>query len=166
AGRGIQMGSHDDTTAEGRAVWRKRGVRVAEFPETLEAAEAAAAGGDHVVLGSPNVVRGGSHNGNVSAVDLITMGVGAALASDYHYPSPRRAAFMLADSGVLSLAQAWHLVSGGPAAVLGLSDRGEIATGKRADLLVLDAQTRRVAMTMAGGRVSYMSGDIAARFLR
>ncbi|WP_448326843.1 alpha-D-ribose 1-methylphosphonate 5-triphosphate diphosphatase [Sulfitobacter sp. M13] len=166
AGRGIQMGSHDDTTADGRAVWRKRGVRVAEFPETLEAAEAAAAGGDHVVLGSPNVVRGGSHNGNVSAVDLITMGVGAALASDYHYPSPRRAAFMLADSGVLSLAQAWHLVSGGPAAVLGLSDRGEIATGKRADLLVLDAQTRRVAMTMAGGRVSYMTGDIAARFVR
>ena len=165
AARGIQMGSHDDTTAEGRALWRKRGVRVAEFPETLEAAEAAAAAGDHVVLGSPNVVRGGSHNGNVSALDLISMGIGGALASDYHYPSPRRAAFMLADSGVLPLAQAWHLVSAGPAAVLGLSDRGVIATGKRADLLVLDAQTRRVALTMSGGRVSYMSGDIAARFL-
>ncbi|UWR18597.1 alpha-D-ribose 1-methylphosphonate 5-triphosphate diphosphatase [Sulfitobacter pontiacus] len=166
AARGIQMGSHDDTTAEGRALWRKRGVRVAEFPETLEAAEAAAAAGDHVVLGSPNVVRGGSHNGNVSALDLISMGIGGALASDYHYPSPRRAAFMLADSGVLPLAQAWHLVSAGPAAVLGLSDRGVIATGKRADLLVLDAQTRRVALTMSGGRVSYMSGEIAARFLR
>ena len=165
AARGIQMGSHDDTTAEGRALWRKRGVRVAEFPETQEAAEAAAAAGDYVVLGSPNVVRGGSHNGNVSALDLISMGIGGALASDYHYPSPRRAAFMLADSGVLPLAQAWHLVSAGPAAVLGLSDRGVIATGKRADLLVLDAQTRRVAMTMSGGRVSYMSGDIAARFL-
>jgi len=166
AARGIQMGSHDDTTAEGRALWRNRGVRVAEFPETLEAAEAAAAAGDHVVLGSPNVVRGGSHNGNVSALDLISMGIGGALASDYHYPSPRRAAFMLADRGVLPLAQAWHLVSAGPAAVLGLSDRGVIATGKRADLLVLDAQTRRVALTMSGGRVSYMSGDIAARFLR
>ena len=166
AARGIQMGSHDDTTAEGRALWRKRGVRVAEFPETQEAAEAAAAAGDHVVLGSPNVVRGGSHNGNVSALDLISMGIGGALASDYHYPSPRRAALMLADRGVLPLAQAWHLVSAGPAAVLGLSDRGVIATGKRADLLVLDAQTRRVALTMSGGRVSYMSGEIAARFLR
>ena len=166
AARGIQMGSHDDTTAEGRALWRKRGVRVAEFPETLEAAEAAAAAGDHVVLGSPNVVRGGSHNGNVSALDLISMGIGGALASDYHYPSPRRAAFMLADRGVLPLVQAWHLVSAGPAAVLGLSDRGVIATGKRADLLVLEAQTRRVALTMSGGRVSYMSGDITARFLR
>lgn len=164
AAQGIQMGSHDDTTAQGRAAWRKRGVQVAEFPETLEAAEAAAAAGDLVVLGSPNVVRGGSHNGNVSAVDLIMMGVGAALASDYHYPSPRRAAFMLADSGVMPLHDAWRLVSAGPAAVLGLADRGDLSLGKRADLVVLDAKTRRVAMTMAGGRVSYMSGDIAMRF--
>ena len=164
AAQGIQMGSHDDTTAQGRAAWRKRGVQVAEFPETLEAAEAAAAAGDLVVLGSPNVVRGGSHNGNVSAVDLIMMGVGAALASDYHYPSPRRAAFMLADSGVMPLHDAWRLVSAGPAGVLGLTDRGDLSLGKRADLVVLDAKTRRVAMTIAGGRVSYMSGDIAMRF--
>lgn len=164
AAQDVQMGSHDDTTAEGRAAWRARGVNVAEFPETLEAAEAATAAGDLVVLGSPNVVRGGSHNGNVSAVDLIMMGVGAALASDYHYPSPRRAAFMLADSGVLPLADAWRLVSAGPAAVLGLADRGDLLPDMRADLVVLDAKTRRVAMTMAGGRVSYMSGDIAMRF--
>jgi alpha-D-ribose 1-methylphosphonate 5-triphosphate diphosphatase len=164
AAMGIQMGSHDDTTAQGRADWRARGVQVAEFPETLEAAEAAAEAGDLVVLGSPNVVRGGSHNGNVSAVDLITMGIGAALASDYHYPSPRRAAFMLADSGVLPLQDAWRLVSAGPAGVLGLADRGDLSLGKRADLVVLDAKTRRVAMTMSGGRVSYMSGDIALRF--
>ena len=165
AGQGIQMGSHDYTTPQGRAAWRKRGVFVAEFPETLPAAEAAAEAGDQVVLGSPNVVRGGSHNGNVSAVDLIMMGVGGALASDYHYPSPRRAAFMLADSGVISLSQAWHLVSSGPAAVLGLTDRGSLDIGKRADVLVLDTSTRRVAMTMAGGRVSYMSGEIAMRFV-
>nr|WP_198133709.1 alpha-D-ribose 1-methylphosphonate 5-triphosphate diphosphatase [Roseobacter sp. GAI101] len=164
AAQGVQMGSHDDTTADGRAAWRARGVMVAEFPETLAAAEAATAAGDLVVLGSPNVVRGGSHNGNVSAVDLIMMGVGAALASDYHYPSPRRAAFMLADSGVLPLADAWRLVSAGPAAVLGLADRGDLLPDMRADLVVLDAKTRRVAMTMAGGRVSYMSGDIALRF--
>jgi len=163
AAQGVQMGSHDDTTAAARAEWHARGVTVAEFPETLAAAEAAAEAGDHVVLGSPNVVRGGSHNGNVSAVDLIMMGMGAALASDYHYPSPRRAAFMLADSGVLPLADAWWLVSSGPAAVLGLVDRGTLEAGMRADLVVLDAQTRRVAMTMAGGRVSYLSGDIAAR---
>ncbi len=165
AAQGIQMGSHDDTTADGRAAWRARGVRVAEFPETLIAAEAAAEAGDPVVLGSPNVVRGGSHNGNVSAVELIMMGMGTALASDYHYPSLRRAAFMLTDSGVLSLAEAWRLVSAGPAGVLGLGDRGTLDLGKRADLVVLDAKTRRVALTMAGGRVSYLSGDIAGRLL-
>lgn len=165
AARGVRMGSHDDTTADTRAAWRARGVTVAEFPETLVAAEAAAAAGDRIVLGAPNVVRGGSHNGNVSAVDLIVMGMGCALASDYHYPSPRRAALMLADSGVLPLAEAWRMVSAGPAAVLGLTDRGDLGHGKRADLVVLDAITRRVAMTMAGGRISYMSGDIAARFV-
>ena len=90
--QGVRMGSHDDTTAEDRAAWRARGVYLAEFPETLEAAEAADGAGDAVLMGSPNVVRGGSHNGNLSAVDLIAMGYCDALASDYHYPSPRRAA--------------------------------------------------------------------------
>jgi len=165
AARGIQMGSHDDTTAEGRALWRKRGVRVAEFPETQEAAEAAAAAGDHVVLGSPNVVRGGSHNGNLSALDLISMGLCHALASDYHYPSPRRAALMLAQSGLLDLAGAWALVSSGPAQVLGLTDRGTLAPGKRADIVVLDKTTGRVAATFVAGRVSFMSGAVAERFV-
>ena len=165
AGQGVRMGSHDDATAETRAAWRARGAQVAEFPETLEAAEAARAAGDHIILGSPNVVRGGSHKGNVSALDLITMGYCDALASDYHYPSPRRAALMLANSGLLDLAGAWALVSSGPARVLGLQDRGTLVAGQRADIVILDAQTHRVAATLAGGRVSYMSGDIAERFV-
>ncbi len=162
---GIRMGSHDDRRVADRAVWRGRGVRIAEFPETLEAAEAARAGGDSVVLGAPNLVRGGSHKGNVSALDLVAMGLCDALASDYHYPSPRRAALMLARSGVCDLAGAWDLIAGGPARVLGLADRGVLAPGKRADLVILEARTERVAATLAAGRVSYMSGDIAARFL-
>ncbi len=164
AGRGVALGSHDDQTAGGRETWRARGVRIAEFPETLEAAEAARAGGDHIILGSPNVVRGGSHKGNVSALELIAMGLCDALASDYHYPSPRRAALMLEKSGLLDLAGAWALVSSGPAQVLGLQDRGELAAGKRADIVVLDKATKRVAATLSSGRVSFMSGDIAARF--
>jgi len=162
---GIRMGSHDDTTAETRANWRARGVRVAEFPETLEAAEAAHEAGDAVLMGSPNVVRGGSHNGNLSAIDLIAMGYCDALASDYHYPSPRRAALMLADTGVCDFAAAWGLVSSGPAAVLDMSDRGDLSPGKRADIVVLDANTRRVAATLVEGQVSYMSGEIAERFI-
>ncbi|WP_424831296.1 alpha-D-ribose 1-methylphosphonate 5-triphosphate diphosphatase [Ruegeria sp.] len=163
--QGVRVGSHDDATAEARAWWRARGAVISEFPETLAAAEAAKTSGDHVILGSPNVVRGGSHKGNASALDLIAMGLCDALASDYHYPSPRRAALMLAKSGLLDLAGAWALVSSGPAKVLNLADRGELAPGKRADLVILDAQTHRVAATLAGGRVSYMTGDIAARFV-
>ncbi len=163
--RGITLGSHDDTTAEERAEWRARGAAIAEFPETPEAAEAARAAGDHIILGSPNVVRGGSHKGNASALDLIAMGLCDALASDYHYPSPRRAALLLAKSGLLDFAAAWALVSSGPARVLNLDDRGSLDAGKRADLVILDAETHRVAATLAAGRVSYMSGDIAARFI-
>lgn len=165
AAAGIRMGSHDDATVETRATWRKRGVRIAEFPETLEAAEAAHMAGDPVLMGAPNVVRGGSHNGNLSAIDLLAMGYCDALASDYHYPSPRRAALMLADAGVMDLPAAWGLISSGPAAVLGLSDRGSLEVGKRADFVVLDAQTRRVAATFVAGRVSYMNGGIAERFI-
>ena len=161
---GVRMGSHDDHTAERRLQWRARGVDIAEFPETLAAGEAAHEAGDTVVMGSPNVVRGGSHKSNVSALDLISMGMCDALASDYHYPSPRRAALMLAETGVADLAGAWRLVSEGPAKVLGLTDRGILRTGKRADLVVLDAQSKRVAATFVAGRVSFMNGEVAERF--
>ncbi|MEO0632730.1 MAG: alpha-D-ribose 1-methylphosphonate 5-triphosphate diphosphatase [Pseudomonadota bacterium] len=161
---GIRIGSHDDATAAGRTAWHVRGAHVAEFPETIDAAQTARDAGDRVVLGAPNVVRGGSHKGNASALDLIAMGLCDAIASDYHYPSPRRAALMLARTGVLNLSEAWALVSSGPAAVLGLSDRGTLVPGQRADLVVLD-DADRVALTMSGGRVSYLNGDIAARFI-
>ncbi|MEO0379208.1 MAG: alpha-D-ribose 1-methylphosphonate 5-triphosphate diphosphatase [Pseudomonadota bacterium] len=161
---GVRLGSHDDGSAETRNLWAARGADVAEFPETSEAAEAAKAAGAHVVLGAPNLVRGGSHKGNVSALDLVSMGLCDALASDYHYPSSRRAALMLARSGVMDLGAAWALVSSGPAAVLGLTDRGTLAPGKRADIVVLD-RTDRVAATLCGGRVSFMAGDIAERFV-
>lgn len=160
----VRMGSHDDRTSEQRTEWRERNALISEFPETLEAARAARSGGDWIALGAPNLVRGSSHKGNVSALELVKMGHCDALASDYHYPSPRRAALMLAASGALDLAAAWHLVSAGPAAMLGLTDRGTLSTGCRADLVILDA-ANHVAATISGGRVSYMSGDIAGRFV-
>lgn len=163
--QGIRMGSHDDTTARMRAVWHDRGVGIAEFPETVAAAEAARDAGDFVILGAPNAVRGGSHKGNASATDLIAMGLCDALASDYHYPSPRRAALALKAAGVLSFPGAWALVSSGPAKVLGLDDRGTLEAGKRADIVILEDGSGRVAATLAGGRFSYLNGDIAQRFL-
>jgi alpha-D-ribose 1-methylphosphonate 5-triphosphate diphosphatase len=165
AARGVRLGSHDDATAEGRRLARARGMTIAEFPETLEAAEEARAGDDAVIMGAPNLVRGGSHKGNVSAVDLVAMGLVDALASDYHYPSLRRAAFLLADGGVCDLATAWGLISSGPARLLGLTDRGTFRPGLRADLVVLAPETRRVVATMAEGRISYLAGDAAHRFI-
>jgi alpha-D-ribose 1-methylphosphonate 5-triphosphate diphosphatase len=160
------MGSHDDQRAGERARWHDRGVTIAEFPETREAAEATREQGDSVILGAPNVVRGGSHNGNVSAAELVATGLCTALASDYHYPSPRRAAVALAASGVADFGACWHLVSQGPAEALGLSDRGNLLPGQRADIVILDAETKRVAATLVEGRFSYLAGDIATRFMR
>jgi alpha-D-ribose 1-methylphosphonate 5-triphosphate diphosphatase len=161
----IRMGSHDDATEAQQAQWAERGVGIAEFPETAEAARAARARGACVVLGAPNLVRGASHKGNASAADLVAQGLCDALASDYHYPSPRRAALKLVSSGAASWAEAWRLVSAGPAAALGLDDRGQLCPGARADLLVLEADTHRVAATMSGGRFSFVSGDVAERLI-
>ncbi|WP_371226721.1 alpha-D-ribose 1-methylphosphonate 5-triphosphate diphosphatase [Roseovarius sp. 2305UL8-3] len=162
---GVRLGSHDDRTSQERSAWRARGVRIAEFPEQIEAVDAAFTHGDRVIMGAPNVVRGGSHNGNASAVERVIMGQVDALASDYHYPSLRRAAFLMAESGVSDLAGAWALVSSGPAKVLGLEDRGILARGKRADLVVFDAESHAVCATICAGQVSYMSGEVAARFV-
>lgn len=166
ARRGVVMGSHDDSTRADRAEWAARGATVSEFPETLEAAQAARDDGGHIVLGAPNVVRGASHAGNIAAAELIRAGLCDALASDYHYPSPIRAAFRLEELGICDLSGAWQLLSSGPAALLGLSDRGALAPGKRADLIVVDPETRRVVATLAGGEVAYMAGPVAQRFLR
>ncbi|WP_226624284.1 alpha-D-ribose 1-methylphosphonate 5-triphosphate diphosphatase [Alloyangia pacifica] len=165
AARGVTMGSHDDRTAGGRADWRARGAMVSEFPETVEAAQAAREAGDFIVLGAPNVVRGASHAGNVSALELVGMGLCDALASDYHYPAPARAAWRCVELGLLDEVAAWKLVSEGPARLLGLTDRGRIEDGLRADLIIRERDSRRIVATIAGGRVAYMSGDVAGRFI-
>lgn len=165
AERGVRMGSHDDKTARDRQVWQERGVTISEFPETLEAAAEARAGGASVIMGAPNVVRGGSHNGNLSALDLIAMGGVDALASDYHYPSMRAAIRLITASGLLSLGSAWALVSSGPAGILGLKERGVFKPGARADVVVLDPDLQTVGATIAGGVVAQLSGEVAHRFV-
>jgi len=160
--KGVIVGSHDDNTIAGRTWFRSIGVEVSEFPETEETARFAQDGGDQVILGAPNVVRGGSHAGKVSAVDLIGQGIGVALASDYHYPAPRQAALALAEQ--IGLGSAWALVSSGPAGVLGLSDRGQIEFGLRADFVVLD-DLNRVVATFVRGQPAFMAGEVVSRFI-
>ena len=162
--RGTRLGSHDDTTADDRTKYRALGAYIAEFPETRAAAEAAHRAGEPILMGAPNVVRGASHKKNQRARDLIDDAMVTALVSDYHYPAPHRAALKLIDDG-LDWPTAWGLISGGPAAVLGLDDRGSLAPGLRADVTILNADTRTIEGTITGGRVSYLSGGLAARMV-
>jgi alpha-D-ribose 1-methylphosphonate 5-triphosphate diphosphatase len=134
--RGVTLASHDDTTAEEVALARRDGVTIAEFPTTREAASTSRAAGMATVMGAPNVVRGGSHSGNASARELAEAGELDILSSDYVPAALLMAAFRLADTpAVGGLAGAIRLVSKAPAEATGLKDRGEIAVGRRADML-------------------------------
>ena len=168
----VPLLSHDDESPEQRAHFRSLGIEVAEFPINEATARAAIEGGDFTVFGAPNVVRGGSHTGWTSAAEMVSKGLCSILASDYYYPAPLLAAFRLAADNVLPLPQAWELVSGAPAVATGLHDRGHIAPGKRADIILVDARTPlrpQVVAVIAGGRMVYLtepqriSSGIAAR---
>jgi alpha-D-ribose 1-methylphosphonate 5-triphosphate diphosphatase len=133
---GIPLASHDDTTVEEVAQSVADGVTIAEFPTTIEAAEASRQAGMLTVMGAPNVVRGGSHSGNVAAVTLAEIGTLDILSSDYVPASLLVAAYQLQEvRAVGGLPGAIRLVSKNPAAATGLTDRGEIAVGLRADLI-------------------------------
>lgn len=162
---GVVLGTHDDGGAADREAGRALGATIAEFPETAEAARAAHAGAEPIILGAPNVVRGASHAGNASARDLIAEGLCDALVSDYHYPSLRTAAVDLAGGLGPALARPWGLLSSGPAQILGWTDRGRLRPGARADLTVLDARTGHVTASFCAGRVSFAAGAFADRLV-
>lgn len=150
--------AHDEASPDERIRFRALGARSSEFPLTLETATEARRHGEHVILGAPNVVRGGSHNGALDATQAIRAGLCSCLASDYHYPSPLHAAFKLAGADLTHLAEAWKLVSENPAAAAGLDDRGAIEPAKRADLLLVDGSRAghpEVVATFCGGRLVY-----------
>ena len=159
--------SHDDMTPDMRSDFRTLGVAIAEFPINEETAVAAADAGDFIVFGAPNVVRGGSHTGWTRASDMIAKGLCSVLASDYYYPAQLLAAFRLVADGILPLPQAWALISANPAAAAGLTDRGVIAEGRRADLVLIDdsvALRPRVIAVIADGALVHLTD--AGRLLR
>ncbi|QBX34315.1 alpha-D-ribose 1-methylphosphonate 5-triphosphate diphosphatase [Paracoccus liaowanqingii] len=149
---GMPMFAHDETSPAMREENRALGIKVSEFPMSQDTAIEARRLGEHVVFGAPNVLRGGSHNKAVDAGPAIAMGLGTVLASDYYYPAQLRAAFVLADHGQ-SFASSWDCVSASAAEAAGLSDRGRIETGLRADIIAVCPATRRVrAVFIAGER--------------
>ena len=134
-GTTIALASHDDRTEAEIAENAADGIRISEFPVSMEAATAAKKAGMQVIAGAPNIVRGGSHSGNVNAVDLLRAGAVDAFASDYVPPSLVEAAFQCAREEGLSLSAAVAMVSDHPARMSGLPDRGRLETGMRADLV-------------------------------
>ncbi|MDQ0420737.1 alpha-D-ribose 1-methylphosphonate 5-triphosphate diphosphatase [Peteryoungia aggregata LMG 23059] len=136
AERGITVASHDDATLAHVEEAKGHGVKLAEFPTSIEAAEASHQSGMSVLMGAPNVVRGKSHSGNIAARDLAKRGVLDVLSSDYVPLSLLHASFVLADEiKEISLPQAVAMVTATPARTVGLADRGRIEPGLRADLV-------------------------------
>ncbi len=135
-GRNIALASHDDATVEHVEESVRDGVAIAEFPTTAEAAGAARQNGLAVLMGAPNLVLGGSHSGNASALDLAASGLLDMLSSDYVPSSTLQGVFLLRD-GIpdMTLPRATVVAAANPARAVGLEDRGEIAAGKRADFV-------------------------------
>jgi len=132
---GIALASHDDTTAAHVQQAHAEGASMSEFPTTVAAAREAHKHGLRNVMGGPNVVRGGSHSGNVAAVDLARLGLLDILSSDYVPGSLLSAVMCLVEQGVMTWPEAVATVTSTPARATGLSDRGAIEAGLRADLI-------------------------------
>ncbi|MBI1384527.1 MAG: alpha-D-ribose 1-methylphosphonate 5-triphosphate diphosphatase [Rhizobiales bacterium] len=156
--RGIVLLSHDERTREERAFYRDFGVAAVEFPMAEVVAREASGRGEDIILGAPNVMRGGSHNGALDATAAVLDGSCTVLASDYYYPSLLQAAARLAGRQGTDLASVWPLISTNAARAMRLGDRGRLAPGARADVVVLDwngGENPAVRMTVAGGRIAY-----------
>ena len=162
---GVMYGSHDDPDGDTRERYSMIGARVAEFPLSRRAAAAAHAMNSPVVMGAPNVVRGKSQSGNISAQTLVIDGLCDALVSDYHVPALPLAAWALVDREVASLPMAWAMISTNPAEIMRMTDRGRLDAGLRADMVVIHAATRVIEATICGGRLTYLAGEAAQRFM-
>ena len=155
--RGLPLASHDDTLLSDISQAVDEDVRMSEFPTTITAAQAAREAGMAIIMGGPNMVKGGSHSGNVSAAELAQADLLDIFSSDYVPSSLLLATFMLADLEQWTLPKAVRTVTCNPARAIGMQDRGEVAVGQRAD--VLRVRMNRVGMPvvlqtwLAGKRV-------------
>jgi alpha-D-ribose 1-methylphosphonate 5-triphosphate diphosphatase len=133
--RGLPLASHDDTEVEHVEQAREERIAISEFPTTVAAARAARAAGIDIVMGGPNLVKGGSHSGNVSAAELAQLDLLDIFSSDYVPASLLQSAFLLRDVVGWSLPKAVNTITRNPARAISLLDRGELAPGLRADLI-------------------------------
>lgn len=156
---GVAMASHDDDTVSKAHLMADIGTVISEFPVTMEAAEVAAQRGLMIAMGAPNAMRGQSYSGNLSARDAHAAGLLHILAADYHPAAILPAIRALAQQDPEGLVGAARLANANPAKALGMTDRGEIALGKRADLVAVDAQDR-VVLSLSGGQMIHSNGTL------
>jgi alpha-D-ribose 1-methylphosphonate 5-triphosphate diphosphatase len=133
--RNLPLASHDDDTPSEIARNLADGITISEFPVTMDAARAAYDLKVEVIAGAPNIVRGGSHSGNVAAADLVREGLAQAFASDYVPASMLEAAWRAVEAGGITLPQAIAMVTDTPARMARLADRGRLTPGLKADLV-------------------------------
>lgn len=155
---GVLYATRADPDGETRERHSMIGARIALFPASRRAAVAARAMMSPVILPAPEVLARGA------AAALMAEGLADALASDGDPAALVQAAFAVADQGRVSFDRAWRLISGGPAEILRLADRGHLNPGGRADLTIVNAATRQVEATISRGRLIHVSGDAAQRF--
>lgn len=162
---GVVYGSADDDSAETREHYSMIGARICLNPGTARVAAAARAVGDPVVVEAEDILQPKPGRRGPRVTELLEAGLCNALVSGRHSASLVQAAFALVEEGVMGLERAWALISAKPAEILRLPDRGVIAPGKRADLTVINAETRMVEATICGGRITFLTGEAATRFL-
>lgn len=157
--KNVHVASHDDDCPDKVAEIKALGVHISEFPINLDTARSAVEQGMTTIMGAPNILRGKSQSGSMKAQDAIEHGVASCLCSDYAPASLLTALFVLVQREVLTLPEAVRLTSLNPAAALGLADRGEIAVGKRADLVCVDfvGDYPQVGQTWVNGRLVYQA---------
>lgn len=135
--KGISLASHDDATVDHVKIAVKDGTKIAEFPTTLDAAKEAHTSGLQVLMGAPNLVLGGSHSGNISALKLIKQGLVDILSSDYVPRSLLQSIFVIAQNVERPLYEIIRLITSNPAKAIKMQERGSLEVGKQADLITV-----------------------------
>ena len=154
--KNITLLSHDDDCVEKLDSLLKLGVKISEFPLSLEVAKYAVDKGIATGMGAPNIVRGGSQSGNIAAIDLVKEGVCKYLCSDYHPTSMLQAIYRMEKDANLDLAKGFSMITSTPAKYANLEDRGEIKEGKKADIIVIDdSNIPKVILTIKDGESIY-----------
>ncbi|MGV4792353.1 alpha-D-ribose 1-methylphosphonate 5-triphosphate diphosphatase [Rhizobium sp. F40D2] len=157
----LSLASHDDDSVEKVAEMHDLGVTISEFPVTAPAAEEARRRGLWTLMGAPNALRGQSMSGNLSALDAARAGLLSVIAADYHPAAFVPGIFKLADMVEGGLPSAVAMATGNAARSAGLSDRGEIALGQRADLVAVErGDINRIRATFRAGRLVYSDGTL------